>query len=382
LKSGTIEVSAREGRDVVADTIRGLSYEICRGVCSFCGEVGSVLESVCYQEGVAPGTICEHCALAAGVAWRRLAGEVPPGFPGDDVARISSVSVLVARRRLVPDPSGEGEPEPGPRQAPAAYEFLTVPSEGGGCHVLPSYPLPHGADVRVGACRALEGVGLCSWPGLCETLHVGYTPRGRLQAVVLARGYALAAAPAQGYSDRVSGVWKPWPLSAHAGEMAGFYAFMEHEWPLRLYRLCEPGDRLPFEASVSMREAARRFVDLQSVAGAGGEVDTSMMAAYRSVMTADESAAAELVRRFGEEERRRETRKCLGAMPAGDGESGGESGDVPGTAAGTGDDVGLDGGSVFEDGGDEGGDGGGDGGGEGRDDSQPEPGFARVFRKG
>jgi hypothetical protein len=348
-------------------TVKGWRYEIDRGVCSLCGEVDSVLSSTSDIDPCEVG-ICEHCTMVAGMAWRGVAGEVPPGLPDEDVRRVSSASVLVARRSRVPDPSGDAPPVPGPRDMPTAYEFLMVAAPGG--RALPTSPVPPGATVREGALRALESVGLHSWPALLETLHVGYTPRGRLSAVVLARGYASRDAAAG-----AAGTWLPWPVSAHAGRMAGFYDFMEATWPLRLYRLCVPGDRLPSEVSVSMREVARRYVELRTVVGAGGDVDSSMLAAYRSAMTADEVAVAEVVARF-EEEGRRKPPKCLPAIPPGEGgESGGERGSGavdPGIPAG--DDSGGDSGGE---------DPGGEGdAGEGLDDPPPEPGFARGFRRG
>jgi hypothetical protein len=349
-----------------SDSVRGWSYKVGRGLCSLCGEEDSVLSSA------GEGAVCEHCALAAGMAWRRVAGEVPLGFPDEDVRRSSSVQVIVARRRMVADPKGVGPRVPGPREITSAYEFLMVPV--GGAHALPSAPTPPGTTVAEGAGRALESVGLRTWPALCETLHVGYTPRGRLATFVLVRGYATSSVTRDDeHPERGEGTWLPWPASAHAGKLAGLYEFLESAWTLRLYRLCVPGDRLPSEVSVRMREVARRYVELQSASAAGGGVDASMLSAYRAAMTADELAVAELVSKFEEEERRKVSRKRLSAVPAaevkaevevegGGGGVGGLGGDDDGDDTGAGD---LDSGDEDD--------------GAGGGDPPPEPGFARSF---
>jgi hypothetical protein len=359
-------------------SVKGWCYEIERGTCSLCREVDSVLSFTgAAEEGAGDTFLCEHCSASAGMAWRRALGDVPPGFPEANVKRITSVEVLVARRRRVPDPLGGQSQAAEPRTWPSAYEFLTVAVPGDGSSHLPSLPLTSGSSVRDGACRVLDSVGLCSWPALCETFYTGYTPRGRLTAVVLARGYAVRDLPT--YS---LGAWRPWPLPAHAGKMAGFYEFMEAAWPLRLYRHCVPDDRLPVEVSVLMREVARKFVDLQSAVGAGAEVDSSMLAAYRSAMTADELAVAELVGTFEADERRQKSCKRLSAMPpegAGDGEGASGGGGTVGDDASAGSDSDDTGGDSGDAGPGDGGSG-GEGDGEDGSDSPPEPGFARSFK--
>jgi hypothetical protein len=355
--------------DSLKVVIKGRSYEVGRGLCSICGEVDSVLAPVTEgEEGRA--SLCEHCVLVAAMAWRRIEGEVAPGLTEEDVRRSSTVSVLVARRRRGTDSLGSDSTELGPRHMPSAYEFLMVPVAGSESRGLPTHPVAPNSSANEAAVEALVSVGLHSWPALLETLHVGYTPRGRLGTVVLVRGYSSLAAAGK-ISGAVAGTWLPWPVSAHAGKLAGYYEFMEVTWALRLYRLCVPGDRLPSEVSVSMREVARRFVDLQSVVGAGGDVDSSMLSAYHAAMTADEIAVAELVAKF-EEERRKVSRKRLSAVPVV-----GVEVEVEGGGGG----VGVLGGD--DDGDDSGvgdpGDSGDEDDGAGGGDPPPEPGFARSF---
>ncbi len=354
-------------------TILGLSWQVESGRCVSCGRK----EPVVVVAGNRDATVCEACSSLFGLVWKRVLGEVLPGFPEEFLSRVSSVSVLVARRKVVPGSEALGQVVHEPRQLPSAYEFLMVPDMTvDETFVLPTCPISPGMSIIEGASKALEHVNLQSWPVLLETFHVGYTPRGRLAAVVLARGYAQSAVPKEGYSNRPMGIWKSWPLLDHVGNMAGFWRFMETAWPLRLYRHCVPEDKRPEEISVNLREVGRRYVELMLASlgpadagsGSDAEVDTSMLLAYRAVMTHDELAIAELVKADAESCR---SRKRLPEIP--------EDGETADAGDGSPD------GGMFDDG-DKGDDeGGGDDGEDGEEDSdeeQPEPGFARTPRKG
>lgn len=350
----------------VEGVIRGWRYEIRFGTCHFCGEEDSVLVKRVSGSGGTPQVfepqVCEHCCLTAGLAWKRVAGEVPPGLSEEDVTRISLAAVLVARRRRVPDLPGELAP----RETTSSYEFLTVPGDGEKIRDLPAHPVSPGAPVWEAACKALESLGLRTWPALCETFHVGYTPRGNLAAVVLVRGYSrLENFSEESFTDNGC-EWSSWPISLRAGWMAGFYQFMEHEWPQRLYRHCVPADRIPVEVAVPMREVASRFVDLQSAVGAGKDVDVSMLPAYRAAMTADELAVADMVAKFEDGERAKKARKQLSAVPPK-----GTIGDGVGVEVERFEDVEDEAsevqGEVREE--------------DGSDGREPEPGFARIFKK-
>lgn len=312
------------------DSAKAWSCEVDRGECSLCGEVDSVLTT---GAGV---SLCERCTMAAGIAWRKVLGEVPPGFPEGEASRVDLVQVLVASRvrlsgtGLGPRPQPDGQVA-SPREVPSSYTFLTVEGPGGGYRVLPSVLVAPGQSVRGAACRALCQVGITTWPALCETLNVGYSQRGRLVATVLTRGYAVGLVPPAGPGPAQASEWRRWPLTSHAGKAAGSYAFMESAWPLRLYRHCVPGDRLPSEVSVELREVGRQFLNLQSAVDAGGDVDSSMLAVYRAAMSPDEVAVAEIVSKFDAEERRRSSGRLLPAATVAEesvespGPSGGES---------------------------------------------------------
>ena len=340
-----------------------------RGRCALCRSDESVLT---FTDALGSAT-CEACASLASQAWRRLSGEVSPGTPEEPVGQVSEVSVLVARRRHLSRLSDVGEPSPAPREMPDAYEFLLV-ADGSDSLVPPHHTLLPGEDVGAGAEAALASVGLRSWPALFEVLHVGYTRRGKLRVVVLARGYACADVAAGG---PLPGVFRPGALQVHAGPAGGFWRFMTGLWPLRIYKHSVPGGR-PEELCVFMREAARRYVDvsLASPGLVGGQgpyaaVDASMATVYRASMTPDELATADLVRASAESER---TRKQLPAIPGpGDEEAGSRGGEQcevvesPGSGGGV---SGKGGGEGEEYGDDE-----DEGGGLGH--PAPEPGFAR-----
>ena len=100
------------------------------------------------------------------------------------------------------------------------------------------------------------------------------------------------------------------PLQARRG-MGGFYQGVEAAWPLRTHKHSSQQERE--ELSVRMREAARKYVELQAALRAGDTTDASMLAAYRSAMDDDEVAVAKLVRKAAEKKKEAE---LLAAHPA------------------------------------------------------------------
>ena len=319
--------------------------------CSLCGRGDAPL---LFRKGGCIA-ICELCSHLSYLAWRRLAGEALPDLP-ESSRRVSTVAVLVARRRLVPRldaPPDAPEAEKmtrAPAELSSSYEFL-LERHPGGEYLFPAALCGSDADVAGAALEALELVGASSWRCLLETLYVGYTPRGRLLAVVLATGWW------GGESVERACEWKNWPPSRHAGAMGGFYQGVEAAWPLRTHKHSNQKERE--ELSVRMREAARKYVELQAALRDGTTTDASMLAAYRSAMSDDEVAVAASIKKAAEKKREAES---LARPPA-------TAAPVPVT--------GDPGGSPGEDdGGEEGGEDAGEGGevaGE-----PPEPGFARA----
>lgn len=285
-------------------SLPGLDYVISQdeqAKCSLCGRCGPLL----FRNG-GHVAICEPCVHLAYLAWRHLQGEALPDLP-EFARRVSTVAVLVARRRLVRrldvSPGESGGVGKAPSVLSSSYEFLLERHPGG--VFLPPTAICSGGDVPKTALDALASVGASSWPALLETLYVGYTPRGRLMSVVLTTGWS------GGPEVERACEWRPWPLSSHAGSMDGFYQGVEAAWPLRTHKHSNQQERE--ELSVRMREAARKYVELQAALRAGDTTDSSMLAAYRSAMDDDEVAVAKLVRQAAEKKKEAE---LLAAHPA------------------------------------------------------------------
>lgn len=289
----------------------GFSYTVGifpEATCVLCRGKGKVL--LCRRdESSQPVGVCEPCSNLSHWAWRQIAGEVPPGFSAE--AGISRIYVVVARRRRVPV-SETFESDRAIAASPelcASWEFMLAEQPDGSLDLPSASGLGvQGSDrVSAAALRALDDLGLASWPSLMEPLYSSYTPRGHLVQVILVRGLTtkpLGFSRSKGYLT-----WQPWPISAHAGDMAEFWRGMETVWPLRLYKHCAEG--LTEEMCVQMREAACRFVELQAVVREGREADTTMLAALQAGMSADEVAVARMIQRAAEqpEDTRRPSRK-------------------------------------------------------------------------
>ena len=261
--------------------------------------------------------ICEPCTLAAHWSWRQRSGEIPPGFPEEDLKRVSTVFALVARRKEVPRldaGSGDGEPVVrAPAELNSSWEFLLV-DKGDGLFSPPSISLDEQPDLRDlprSALSALSRSGLVSWPALAEPLFTGYSPRGRLVSVVLIRGWADL--PSSGQSPLS---WRSWPLSAHAGPMAGFWRALETVWSLRLHKHCVIEDN--GELCVQLREAACRYIELQIALRSRKTSDSSMAAIYRTAMSVDELAVDRLIQLA--EERAGGGSRSLAVIPRDEGE--------------------------------------------------------------
>ena len=272
--------------------------------CLLCHAEGRVL---LFRKGDAGIGICEPCTGMVQWAWRQLAGEIPPGFAEEAVTLVSRVYVLIARRKRVPKADASPDaPEvdrfvAAPAEIASSYEFLFVDHPDG------SMDLPFasclGAQVsrereaHSASLRALADIGLSSWKPLLEPLYTAYSPRGRLVAVVLARGWAAlpAASPVlQAEAYKTTSHWRQWPLSAHTGLMAGFWKAMESVWTLRLYKHCTMGE--PEELCVHVREAARRYIELQEGIRACTAADTSMLLSLRAGMSPDEIVIERMIR--------------------------------------------------------------------------------------
>jgi len=311
------------GFTYVIDSSPGMSCAICR----------ATGRAFLFRKGETDVGICEPCSGLAGWAWRQLAGEVPPGFAEEAAALVSRVYVLIARRKKVPKADALPDaPEAdriiaAPAEIASSYEFLFVDHPDGSMD-LPFAPClgaqtSRAREARVGvvgvagpqspkeamsdkiisaSMRALVDIGLSSWKPLLEPLYTAYSPRGRLVGVILARGWAAlpTASPVlQAETYKTASHWRQWPLSAHTGLMAGFWRTMESVWALRLYKHCVMGE--PEEMCVHVREAARRYIELQAeirtcMTCPPDLVDTSMLLSLRAGMSPDEIVIERMIR--------------------------------------------------------------------------------------
>jgi hypothetical protein len=300
---------------MVNGTLSGIEYAIDRPEGMSCLICHATDRSLLSRRGDTAVGICEPCALAVQWAWRRQSGEIPSGATDDDLRKVSVVYVLVVRRkevrRLDASEDDEDKVVPSPAELNSSWEFLLVPEADGTCRP-PSVTVDQETDLRDqprAAMVALSAVGLSSWPALAEPLFTAFTPRGRLAGVVLVRGWAER--PMAG-TERPRLAWRSWPLSAHTGPMAGFWRTLETVWGLRLHKHCVVEGS--GELCVRMREAACRYIELQSALGSGVTTDSSMSAVYRAGMDVDELAVERMLRIA--DERQRNVR-ALAVIPSG-----------------------------------------------------------------
>ena len=257
--------------------------------------------------------ICEPCSYQLGWAWRQLAGEIPPGFPEADLRKVATACVLIARRKEIPklDAASDDSEQivKAPTELNGSYEFLLEANPDGTCSVpslsLESHPdrctcfhcNPYWENTARAALALLSSIEIRSWPALVEPLYTAYSPRGRLVGVALIKGWTEVPR-GLAHPVHLPLVWRPWPLSEHTGEMAGFWRTMETVWSLRLHKHCVAEDA--GELCVHLREAACRYIELQAVirsrqSGAPASVDASMLSVYRAAMSADEVAIERLI---------------------------------------------------------------------------------------
>ena len=307
--SGVIMANGSEG------SVSGFEYVIDRRAGMFCLLCHAADRSLLSRKDEpARGIgICEPCSHQLGWAWRQLAGEVPPGFPEEDLRRVSTICVLIARRREVPKLDATPEDSEQTIKAPAelnsSYEFLLSPNSDGTCSVpslsMESHPEtctcdhcePHRGEAAKPALSLLSSLNLRTWPALLEPLYTAYSPRGRLVGVTLARGWSevLGSVSLWGNVQHPQSalVWRPWPLSEHTGDMAGFWRTMETVWTLRLHKHCVSED--VGDLCVHLREVAWRYIELQSAIRSRHPVDASMLSVYRTAMSVDEVAIDRLI---------------------------------------------------------------------------------------
>ena len=253
--------------------------------------------------------ICETCAIASDWIWRRIAGEVPTQHEEKEIRRIQTVKVLVPRLIKLYSTEGatevdkDGKPIPvlvsQPPEFSYSYEFMMLPdAQQHGIYDLPGISVGVDDDISTASMKALNEIGLVTWAPCLELLFVGYTPRGRLIAVYLARAWAI------GDRGIVKGVeikeydesqltWKKWPIASHAGPLAGFYKALESVWPLRLER--QDANSITPEITIYCQKAAREYIDLMIAKKLNSKIDFSLQDVYFNAMTDGEKCVHRLI---------------------------------------------------------------------------------------
>ena len=241
-------------------------------------------ESAVLLDGIG---ICESCTVLVTRLWKSQLGDVPPGFAPELESKVTRLYVALPKRSATQATlngrSVEVKCDP---FLPNSYSFLTMVQPSGSLG-LPSSDLKgdeQPGDLKKIAIQLLEtNFKIATWPFFIEPMYTAYTPRGQLATVMLVSAWH---GPAQS-------MWRPWPFEmSTVGAMSGFYKAMEAVWSLRVFKHNITSKHTE-EFSVYLREAAVKYIVLQQqVRSNVKEVDTSMLAIYRKVMTPDESLIA------------------------------------------------------------------------------------------
>jgi|GEM_PF-6570218 hypothetical protein len=311
--------------------------------CVFCGRTErTVLTSS--RPGARAG-LCEACCVNAAWSWRGLPGDAP-ALPAK-VERPTRIKVLLPRIKKTGDGSTSPSPsisisyefalvkippvvdeKPSPKSArsgaapedarpaapePAAPESPVLPDRDdvtreSQINDLPGVKLGENENEVAAVGRALDAVGIGTWPMFCEPLCSGYTPRGNFARIYLVtawyrRSTTLEEDQRPGGQRFETIVWRAGCVHDNAPEMAGLYLTLREVWPLRVWKhaakLAERSrpETLLSAVSVQLSRGAVEYIRTQAAVRAGDrEVDTSMAEILYKRMTADEKAVDKLIR--------------------------------------------------------------------------------------
>jgi hypothetical protein len=216
-------------------------------------------------------------------AWKTVPDCAEPSPPDEVRVAVERVKVVVSG--LVQLPSGKvADPS-----APESYQFVVTMDQAD----FPSAVLQPGETVVEAVGRALEQVGLVTWPPFVEPLYSALTPRGRLAKVVLVTAFACTR-------PRTSWSWKPWPPWKIDSPMANLYEALRDVWVLRIWKHLA---REPRTAGITtmLRDAASKYIKIQQDLRAGvSGVDTSLVEYLRRGMSDDEKLIERLLREHEE----------------------------------------------------------------------------------
>lgn len=251
--------------------------------CSFCGSSDSPLMTV------ASGVICEICSVTVAWIWRRHEGQstADSPFPYEP----SYVSVLVVRDR------------PGDLATP--FDFLMVehvpsPIKRAAFWELPNALVKPTELPEEAALRALASADFQTWIGALDLLYTGYTARGRMRRVYLARAYyAIDSDPRTGEAPSPDIQFLSWPTVTHVhANDRGFHAGLMEAFNLRR-RLHKASDA-DTPLSLHMSGPGALYLDIKETDSTYlppgmQRRNAQLLQGYASVMSTEEQQIANFV---------------------------------------------------------------------------------------
>ena len=234
-----------------------------------------------------PPGICESCARVADWTWRAqhdasLVTTSPfPTKPGVALVLIVRPRHVAVDDEVIVDPA-------------CPWEVLMVTrKDEPGTYALPGGKLKPGESSPAGAVRELlEETGVTTWTSALETLHTGFSARGRLVEVFLCRGWG---GEPKTLEAGVEPAWLAWPPGPHVGSQAGFYPGVEHAFAVRSRLQAEM--QATQELCQRLGRTATLFVESSLSQGQPTDEQVQLQRGYHYAMTQEERQTASFILR-------------------------------------------------------------------------------------
>lgn len=247
------------------------------GACVLCHEVRVPVLIGAKQQRDAG--VCEPCARLADWRFRSLDDAELAGVPFATIP--GAALVLIFRDRLV-----DGHPDTFCPRDVLMVERKDEPGKWG----LPGGKIESGEiSIDAGVRELAEETAVRAWPTALDPLYCGFSARGRLVDAFLCRAYGGVAAQVDGEG---AVEWKPWPPSAHAGALKGYYRGLEDAFELRLKLHKAIGNEPPL-----CQRLGRSAVDYveEMLKGVTDDDGRRHMEALTYVMSEEEKLASKIV---------------------------------------------------------------------------------------